>query len=278
MQFYQNLYDENPYFNRFFQEHFLYQGFNIQLNGLPHFKSQFNLINKDHLNLTWKCKQDNQKFIFMANNQSTNTIIKSQSQDQKQIQYQFHLINRSNRYSVLLALKYNYEKGLLIKHTFTPQIQISQNSGTNSNLDVGFKYSYFSKLDNVRVRFNIFSSLLNRQNTEYQLIGNFTKPYKLQIGLQNSRIWLGFIYKAKLLNTYSVANYNISNKKYDASAYFQINQIENKLDNKLKFLIGVSTEKELLGKIDFLTKVGALGYCLKWQHVKGMSMGYNIEI
>ncbi|CAD8163552.1 unnamed protein product [Paramecium pentaurelia] len=278
MQFYQNLYDENPYFNRFFQEHFLYQGFNIQLNDLPHLKTQFNLTNKENLNLTWKYKQDNQKFVFMANNKNTNTIIKSQSQDQQQIQYQFHLINRSNRYSILLGLKYNYEKDLLTKHTFTPQIQISQNSGNNSNLDVGFKYSYLSKKDNINVRFNIFSSLLNRQNTEYQLIGNFMKPYKIQIGLQNNRIWVGFIQKAKILNTYSVALYNINNKKYDVSAYFQINSIENRLNNKLKFLIGVSTEKEILGKIDFLTKVGILGYCLKWQHVKGMSMGYNIEI
>lgn len=46
----------------------------------------------------------------------------------------------------------------------------------------------------------------------------------------------------------------------------------------MKFLLGVSTEKEILGKIDFLTKVGIFGYCLKWQHVKGVSMGYNIEI
>ncbi|CAD8157896.1 unnamed protein product [Paramecium pentaurelia] len=278
MQFYQNLYDENPYFNRFFQEHFLYQGFNIQLNDLPHIKTQFNLTNKENLNLTWKHKQDNQKLVYRANNQCTNTIIKSQSKDQQQIQYQFHLINRSNRYSILLALKYNYEKDLLTKHTFTPLIQINQNIETNSNVDFGLKYHYLNKKENVHVRFNIFSSLSNRQNIEYCLIGNFMQPYKLQIGLQNSRTWLGFIYKAKIINMYSLASYNINNKKYDVSSYFQFNKIENRLNNKLKFLIGISTEKEILGIIDFITKMGKLGYCLKWQHVKGMSIGYNVEI
>lgn len=59
-----------------------------------------------------------------------------------------------------------------------------------------------------------------------------------------------------MLNLYSVAHYNIKNQKYDASAYFQINTVENRLDNKIKFLMGISTEKEILGKINFLTKVG----------------------
>ncbi|CAD8154703.1 unnamed protein product [Paramecium octaurelia] len=280
MQFYQKLYDENPYFNRFFQNHFLYQGFNIQLADLPHFKTQFNLRSKESLNLTWRHKQDNQKFVFIANNQSTNTIIKSQSKDQQQIQYQFHLINRSNRYSLLFALKYNDEKDLLTKHTFTPQIQISQNLETNSNVDFGLKYHYMNKKENVDFRFNIISSLSNRSKPEYSLIGNFMQPqpHKLQIGLQNNQIWLGLICKYKTLNMYSLALYNVNNKKYDVSAYFQINTIENRLNNKMKFLMGVSTEREILGTVDFMTKVGKLGYSLKWQHVRGVSMGYKVEI
>ncbi|CAD8079368.1 unnamed protein product [Paramecium sonneborni] len=278
MQFYQQLYDENPYFNRFFKEQFIYQGFNIQLSDLPQYKSQFNLINKENLNLTWKYKQDNQKFIFKANNQITNTIIKSQSQDQQQIQYQFNLITRQNRYSILLGLKYKYEKDELQKHTFTPQVQISQSSGSNSNLDVGLKYNYLNKKDGVNVRFNIFSSLLNRQNMEYCLIGNFEKPQKLQIGLQNNRIWMGIIQRAKLMNSNSFILYNLKNKKYDLNLYVGLNSIENRFNNKLKLMMGVSTQKEILGKIEFLTDVGILGYCLKWQHVQGLSMGYNIEI
>ncbi|CAD8055966.1 unnamed protein product [Paramecium primaurelia] len=182
MQFYQNLYDENPYFNRFFQEHFLYKGFNIQLNDLPHIKTQFNLINKENLNLTWKHKQVNQKFVYMANNQCTNTIIKSYKSNTNFIQ-SIDLIH----IGILLALKYNYEKDLLTQYTFTPLIKISQNIETNSNVDFGLKYHYLNKKGNVHVRLNIFSSLSNRLNIEYCLIGNFKQPYKLQIGLQNSR-------------------------------------------------------------------------------------------
>ncbi|CAD8091564.1 unnamed protein product [Paramecium sonneborni] len=213
MLFYQYLQFEKPYFNRFFQELFFYYRFNIQLSDLSQFKSQFNIA-KIVQKLTQKYKKTFSSFCCSIRLKINSIPIQF---DQSGIQLQNRFVVETHFYSSnknQLELRKQFQFGFWIEITLFQQKR--QNKCQIQHFLISFK-----QIQNAILFDRHFQETL-------QVI-----------------YWIGVIQNVKLMNSYCLLHYKINNMKYDFSVYFRLSSSENRLNKKLRFLMGFSTEKKI---------------------------------